>query len=345
MKAFSCRWDLIVNQTPGGSSSGSAVAVSAGFAPISLGTETDGSIMAPADRASLYGLKVPPGLFSTQGTLPWTAFSDSVGLLAKSSEDISDMLSIWHDSKDYSQFLISTWLPLRVGFLDPGEWISSPTASKPLDGYIEQVILETEASIEKFSQHGCVVKKWVNLRRFGADGDDKNLQNIAWHDYARAFREFVSQNLNDSSIQTLEDLVDFNNQNADQVSTASWPNHDKLISAIDHKDELSLSQYEESWKKLRQTNRDAVEATMRENGIDLIIGAPTGRFPTIAAAAGHPSVTLPLGYSKQNGRPFGLMALAQANREDLPVSVTSAWEATFGSPKTPQLPGDDLSRI
>ncbi|KAJ5718896.1 amidase signature domain-containing protein [Penicillium malachiteum] len=248
--------------------------------------------MALADRASLCGLKVTPGLFSTQGTLPWTPFSDSVGPLAKSSEDISDMLSVWHGSKDYSQFLISTWLPLRVGFLHPG--------------YLEQVIAEIEVAIGRISQYGGVVKKWVNLRRFGADGDDSSLQKVGWHDYAAGFREFISHNFNDSSIQTLKDLVDFNNQHANRVLTPSCPKQDKLISAIEHQDKV--------WKNLRQTNRDAVEATMRENGIDLIIGAPTGRFPTIAAAAGCPSVTLPLGYSKQNERPLGLMALAQPNR-------------------------------
>ncbi|KAJ5697178.1 amidase signature domain-containing protein [Penicillium malachiteum] len=296
--------------------------------------------MAPADRASLYELKVTPVLSSTQGTLPWTPFSDSVGPLAKSSKDISDMLPVSHGSRDYSQLLISTWLSLRVGFLDPGEWMSSATVSKHLDGYLEQLIAETEAAIGKISQHEGVVKKWVNLRRFGADGDDNHMEKIGWHDYAAGFREFVSQNFNDSLIQNIEDLVDFN-----KSMSTNCPKQDKLLSAKEHQDKLPLSEYEHSWKTLRQKNLGAVEVTMRESGIDVIIGVPTGGFPTIAAAAGCPSVTLPLGYSKQNGRPFGLMALARPNREDVLVSVTSAWEATFGSPKPPQLPGDDLSRI
>lgn len=140
--------------------------MSAGFAPISLGTESDGSIMAPADRASLYGLKVTTGLFSTEGTLPWTPFLDSIGPLARSSRDIADMLTVWHANKDYTQFLDTSWLPLRVGFLEPREWMSSNAASKPLEGYIKQVVAETEAAIEKISQHGGVAKKWVNLLPF-----------------------------------------------------------------------------------------------------------------------------------------------------------------------------------
>jgi amidase len=256
------------------------------------------------------------------------------------------MLTVWHGSKEYTQFLGTSWLTLRVGFLEPGEWMSSVAASKPLEGYIEQVISETEAAIDKISQQGGVAKKWVNLRRFGGDSDDDYMQNIGWHDYAAGFSEFIAQNFEDSAIHTMQNLIDFNNEHSDQVLLPSCPKQDTLIDAVLHQDEISSSQYEESWKNLRHTNREAVEVAMSDNDIDIIIGAPTGRFPTIAAAAGYPSVTLPLGYSKQNGRAFGLMGVVRANREDLLVSLTSAWEASFGAPKPPpQLCGDEISRI
>ncbi|MCJ1249865.1 hypothetical protein MMC30_007091 [Trapelia coarctata] len=61
---------ILGHSAPGGSSSGSAVTVAAGFAPLSLATETDGSITQPSGRASLYGIEVTVGALSTEGTLP-----------------------------------------------------------------------------------------------------------------------------------------------------------------------------------------------------------------------------------------------------------------------------------
>ena len=76
-------------QNPCGSSMGSAVGVAAGFAPIALGTEIDGSITQPAGRASLYGLKATVGAISTNGTSPYSPFSDSIGSFAKSADDMA----------------------------------------------------------------------------------------------------------------------------------------------------------------------------------------------------------------------------------------------------------------
>ncbi|KAF2682905.1 hypothetical protein K458DRAFT_453191 [Lentithecium fluviatile CBS 122367] len=54
-------------RAPGGSSTGSAMGVAAGFSPLSLGTETSGSLTSPASRAALYALKLTPGSVSIKG--------------------------------------------------------------------------------------------------------------------------------------------------------------------------------------------------------------------------------------------------------------------------------------
>jgi aspartyl-tRNA(Asn)/glutamyl-tRNA(Gln) amidotransferase subunit A len=80
-------WDPIVHRTPGGSSSGSGVAVSAGLAPVAIGTDTGGSVRLPAAWCGLAGLKVTAGRISTHGVLPLSSTLDTPGPLARSVED------------------------------------------------------------------------------------------------------------------------------------------------------------------------------------------------------------------------------------------------------------------
>src|SRR5262245_58883903 len=76
-------WDPAVHRTPGGSSSGSAVAVSAGLAPVAIGTDTGGSVRLPAAWCGIVGLKVTAGRISTYGVLPLSTTLDTPGPLAR----------------------------------------------------------------------------------------------------------------------------------------------------------------------------------------------------------------------------------------------------------------------
>lgn len=78
-------WDARLS--PGGSSSGSAAAVSAGFVPAALGTDTGGSVRSPASSCGVVGLVPTPGLVSGVGVLPLSPTLDRVGVLARTVED------------------------------------------------------------------------------------------------------------------------------------------------------------------------------------------------------------------------------------------------------------------
>jgi aspartyl-tRNA(Asn)/glutamyl-tRNA(Gln) amidotransferase subunit A len=79
-------WHPIAH-VPGGSSSGTAVAVAAGLAPVGLGTDTGGSIRIPAALCGIVGLKTTVGRVSRAGVYPLSSSLDSVGVLARSVED------------------------------------------------------------------------------------------------------------------------------------------------------------------------------------------------------------------------------------------------------------------
>ena len=80
-------WDPAVARTPGGSSSGSGVAVAAGFAPWAIGTDTGGSVRLPASWCGLTGLKTTIGRVSTYGILPLSPTLDTPGPMARSVVD------------------------------------------------------------------------------------------------------------------------------------------------------------------------------------------------------------------------------------------------------------------
>jgi aspartyl-tRNA(Asn)/glutamyl-tRNA(Gln) amidotransferase subunit A len=80
-------WDPAVARTPGGSSSGSGVAVAVGFAPWAIGTDTGGSVRLPASWCGLTGLKTTIGRVSTYGILPLAPTLDTPGPMARSVMD------------------------------------------------------------------------------------------------------------------------------------------------------------------------------------------------------------------------------------------------------------------
>jgi aspartyl-tRNA(Asn)/glutamyl-tRNA(Gln) amidotransferase subunit A len=86
-------WDRAVARAPGGSSSGSGVAVASAMAPWAIGTDTGGSVRLPASWCGLTGLKTTIGRVSTYGILPLAPSLDTPGPMARSVEDAALLFS------------------------------------------------------------------------------------------------------------------------------------------------------------------------------------------------------------------------------------------------------------
>ena len=93
-------WDLKVARTPGGSSSGSAVAVAARMAPWALGTDTGGSVRQPASWCGITGLKTTIGRISTHGILPLSPTLDTPGTMARTVRDAALLYRVLQDADD-----------------------------------------------------------------------------------------------------------------------------------------------------------------------------------------------------------------------------------------------------
>ncbi|KAJ4146116.1 hypothetical protein NW754_001579 [Fusarium falciforme] len=84
----------LANPNPGGSSTGSALAVAAGYSPVSIGGEANGSLTTPASRAALYALKCTPQTISTDRIFQAVPTFETVGGMAKSVKDLADVTNV-----------------------------------------------------------------------------------------------------------------------------------------------------------------------------------------------------------------------------------------------------------
>ncbi|HET9491444.1 MAG TPA: amidase [Methylomirabilota bacterium] len=161
-------WDPAVHRTPGGSSSGSGVAVAAGLAPVAIGTDTGGSVRLPASWCGVVGLKVTAGRISTYGVLPLSTTLDTPGPLARSVEDAALIFRVLNgpDPRD-PQTLV--WTPadplptLRRGVAGL-RLAAMPDAERA--GVADEVLAAYDASVETLARLGARIVRPPLPHRF-----------------------------------------------------------------------------------------------------------------------------------------------------------------------------------
>ena len=110
----------------GGSSGGSSAAVAAGFAPVTLGSDTNGSIRLPAGLCGIFGLKPGYGRINRAGTVPFVDSFDHLGPFARSAGDLALVYDLLQDEDRALPVLGQDLSGLRVGVL--GDWFEESAA-------------------------------------------------------------------------------------------------------------------------------------------------------------------------------------------------------------------------
>jgi aspartyl-tRNA(Asn)/glutamyl-tRNA(Gln) amidotransferase subunit A len=150
-------WGVSEHLSPGGSSSGSAVAVASGMVPLAIGTDTGASVRVPAALCGVTGFKPTIGRLSSQGVVPLSTTLDSVGVLAHSAEDASLMFAaLTGDDESFpSAELESGAQPaldgLRVGVL----------AEPDLEGLQPEILSAYHRAIGTFREQGARLRTLI----------------------------------------------------------------------------------------------------------------------------------------------------------------------------------------
>ncbi len=144
-----------LEHTPGGSSSGSAAAVAAGFCPLALGTQTIGSVIRPAAYCGIVGFKPSFGRIPTDGIIPVSPHLDHVGLF---TQDVQGMALA-------ASLLCQHWTPVPTDE-------RLPVLGIPVGAYLEQASTEGlaafESHVQRLEHAGYTVKRVPALRNISA---------------------------------------------------------------------------------------------------------------------------------------------------------------------------------
>ena len=150
-------WDAETHRTPGGSSSGSGVAVAARMVPCALGTDTGGSVRLPASWCGITGLKTTIGRISTFGVLPLTPTLDTPGPMTRSVEDAAILLRVMQgadplDPRTLALRDTDPMLTLRRG-VKGLRLARMPTAER--DGVDADVLAAYDRSVDQLASMGA----------------------------------------------------------------------------------------------------------------------------------------------------------------------------------------------
>jgi amidase len=367
-----CNNPYAIDRNPSGSSSGSAAAASANFTAVSLGSETDGSIVSPANSCGVAAIKPTVGLTSRAGVVPISHTQDTVGPHTRTIADAAAVLGViasqGFDGRDpatggvpLGQRGLSTRpnIPSNyTQFLNPDGLKNSKigVTRQGIDGVSPKTAAVFDNALAAMSDAGAQL---VDLDAAGftfppGDGEFLVLLFDFFFDLNAYFATRVGVPM---AHKTLADAVAFNIANADRelqffgqeifeltlALDLSSPNAPQpIFGGISYNQALDIDQ---------AATNNGIDLALKQFGLNAIV-TPTGSpawttdlvnadhfiFGTsnLAAIGGYPIVNVPMGQAL--GLPLGISFMASAFSEPTLIRLASGFEHVVNARIVPQLP-------
>ena len=367
MYGWSPRGGLSVNpyatsQTTWGSSSGSAAAVAASYAPLSLGVETDGSILCPASACGVVGIKPTVGVTSRSGVIGNGYSLDSPGVMGRSVADAAQLLSViaGMDRDDPAYGDHAEFFPAGNDYEDrvhqPG---ARDYARAIADGGLQGARIgvvrsyfggdseadrHAENALLAMQEAGAELIEDIYLESLYEIQGDYTSGETMGVEFPVAFLRFLRDYAPDGPNQSIADVCAWYDANPDESHWA-WEN-----------DALSQAMWAEpEWGEMHTNWMETMHERARDRGIDQLLAehqadalvSPTCALATrwdntsyfwassqLAATAGYPSVTVPIGYTED--MPAGLHFYGGAFTERRLIRYAAELERTLQIRRPPQ---------
>ena len=341
----------ILDRNPSGSSAGSGSAASANLCAITIGTETDGSIVSPSSVNGLVGIKPTVGLWSRSAIIPISKTQDTAGPMARSVRDAAILLgalagedpndpytaaSKGKTEADYTKFLDADGLKgKRIGVEKDGLKVSAQ---------MDPIFKE---ALDLLKSKGATIVE-VELYK-----ELKGLGNFDFTVLLYEFKDGLNQYLAkaNSKVKSLADVIAFNKQHE---ATAMPFFKQETLELAQAKKGLDEKEYLDAVAKTTGTARTAIDKIMSDNKLDAI-AAPTNGFAVCidlvngdydngfsfsgpAAMAGYPHITVPMGYFNQ--LPVGISFVSTAYKEGDIIKLAYAYEQASKKRVAPKFKAD-----
>ncbi len=336
----------VLDRNPCGSSSGSAVAVSANLCMIAIGTETNGSIVCPSNNNGIVGLKPTVGLISRSGIIPISFTQDTPGPMGRTVEDVAICLGVLTgiDSTD-SKTLTSE-----------GKYLTDYTKSLKHDGLKEKRIGLYKRATGFDDRVDTLMKKAVAqmilqgaevieiTETMGAGYNDASFE-VLLYEFKDGLNKYFAGLPENILVKSLKELIEFNK--TDSIELRYF--NQKLLEMAEQKGDLESADYKKALAKMLKATRDeGIDKIMKENRLDALIaptGSPAWKTDLIlgdhfvggssspAAIAGYPAITVPMGFV--NELPVGITFFGRAWSEQLLLEIAYSYEQATKYRKAP----------
>jgi amidase len=312
----------VLDRNTSGSSSGSAAAVAAGLAPLTVGTETDGSIVSPASINGIVGFKPTVGLVSRDGIIPIAQSQDTAGPMTRSVADAALLLQVMagRDQRDPATrpsklgepFLALNRTALRGARL--GIVRSAFSGNERIDAV-------HEAALSVLSQQGAILVDQVKISP--PERYQESEFSVLLYEFKAGLNAYLQEFGAGAPVRSLADLIAFNETHrAVEMPYFSQ----ELFVRAEGLGGLRSRAYREALDNNHRHARElGIDDALRRHRLDGLV-APTGgvawrtdlingdhysgSFSTPAAVAGYPHLTVPCGFAM--GLPVGLSFVGPA---------------------------------
>jgi amidase len=343
----------VLDRTPCGSSSGSPAAVAAGIVAVALGTETDGSILCPANASGVVGIKPTVGLTSRAGVIPISHTQDTVGPFGRTVADAAAVLSAiaFADARDSATSRDGRPTPIDyTRALDPGA-LRGARIGVPRTkfwGYSTHTDAIGHAAVELVRSLGATIVDPADLPS-AAEMDKSEAEFLVLlYEFKADLNAYLRTLGPDAPVHTLEEVIAFNSAHADREMPYFGQ---ELFEMAQAKGGLDEPEYLAALAECERLGRtEGIDAVMREHSLDALLmptGSPAwpidlvngdphggGGSSTPAAIAGYPAVTVPAGYA--HGVPIGMTFMGRAWSEESLIRFAHAFEVHTNSWRPPQ---------
>ena len=329
----------ILDRSPCGSSSGSGAAITAGLATLALGTETNGSIICPAQVNGIVGFKPTVGMLSATGIVPISTSQDTAGPMTKTVADAVTMMDVLTDSSHFSQAEAKSLDQLRLGVLRFAQGDNSH-----INALFNQSLARLEAA-------GVTL---VEITEFQLSDPDywQNELAVLEIEFADSLDRFLSERADRLPVSSVASLIDFNVDNSDVELALFGQEH--LISSAE-RPEAGSPEHEAALDAIQTASRnDGIDQLLLDADVDLLV-APSGPIaPAVdlingdvwpawagagymAAIAGYPHLTIPMGTVRN--LPLGFSVIGTANSDVQVLAAGREIEQVLGAGPIPRFLG------